>query len=152
MSFIQPFTGAFIIISGSGQDWKCPCRWSQITLWMAANVQQLFGNHEVRCGISTEATSIWSQAFKSMTPFFLFVVSAQGRSCSLSTTTRRSERAKWSTTLSRCHFGSKTVTRGSKVWRPTGWITWLSTSTMEPHLLMDTSTWAMWTVSQHESG
>lgn len=72
MSLIQPFTGAFIITSGSWQEWKCPCRWSQITLWMAANVQQWFSNHEVRYGISTEATSIWSQPFKSMTPFLFF--------------------------------------------------------------------------------
>lgn len=78
-------------------------------------------------------------------------VSQQGWNCSLCTTTRRSERGTSSTTLSRCRCRFKTVTRGSKVWRPTGWITWPSTSTMEPHWSMVTFTWATWTVSWHDS-
>lgn len=79
------------------------------------------------------------------------LVSQQGWNCSLCTTTHRSERGTSSTTLSRCHCRFKTVMRGSKVWRPTGWITWPSTSTTEPHWSMVTFTWATWTVSWHDS-
>lgn len=82
--------------------------------------------------------------------FFLFsVVCQQGWSCSLCTTTRRSERARWSTTLSRCRCGFRTATRGSRAWRPTGWITWPSTSTTEPRWSTDTSTSGTSTVSWH---
>lgn len=71
----------------------------------------------------------------------------QDWNCWLCTTTRRSGRARWNTTLSKCLCGFKAMKKASKVWRPTGWITWPNTSTMVPRWLTDISTWATGKVS-----